>query len=152
MSSIFNECPDFGEDTLEVKRLVAEATLPTRAHEADGGYDVYAVRNAILAPQERLKIGAGVAVAIPLGYVGLLTGRSSLNASGIAASLGIIDSGYTGEISAILENRSGRLVDIQQGDRIGQLVIVPVFTGAVKEVTELPASDRGAGGFGSTGK
>lgn len=124
--------------------------LPTRAHREDAGFDLYSPINAVLCGgTTRIKLG--VCVEIPKGYVGFIMGRSSLNKKGIACLTGVIDSGYTGEIAVIL-NSVGALAKINKGDRIAQLVVAKLadIDDAVA-VDSLEDSERGAGGFGSTG-
>jgi dUTP pyrophosphatase len=124
--------------------------LPTRAHREDAGFDLYSPINAVFCGgTTRIKLG--VCVEIPKGYVGFIMGRSSLNKNGIACLTGVIDSGYTGEIAVIL-NSVGALARIKKGDRIAQLVIAKLadIDDAIA-VDSLEDSERGAGGFGSTG-
>lgn len=124
--------------------------LPTRAHREDAGFDLYSPINAALCGgTTRIKLG--VCVEIPKGYVGFIMGRSSLNKKGIACLTGVIDSGYTGEIAVIL-NSVGALARIKKGDRIAQLVVAKLadIDDAIA-VDSLEDSERGAGGFGSTG-
>lgn len=124
--------------------------LPTRAHKEDAGFDLYSPINAVLCGgTTRIKLG--VCVEIPKGYVGFIMGRSSLNKKGIACFTGVIDSGYTGEIAVIL-NSIGALARIKKGDRIAQLVVAKLadIDDAVA-IDSLEDSERGAGGFGSTG-
>jgi len=141
--------------TLRVRRLDARARLPTRAYPGDAGLDLYAVEPGRLVPGERASIRTGVAVEIPDGQAGLVLPRSGLAAKhGIAVvnAPGLIDPGYRGEVRVLLLNtdRSAPF-EIAPGDRIAQLVLVRVETPAVVEVDELALSERGAGGFGSSG-
>lgn len=124
--------------------------LPTRAHREDAGFDLYSSIDAVLCGGTTL-IKLGVCVEIPKGYVGFIMGRSSLNKNGVACLTGVIDSGYTGEIAVIL-NSVGALAKINKGDRIAQLVVAKLadIDDAVA-VDSLEDSERGAGGFGSTG-
>jgi dUTP pyrophosphatase len=141
--------------TLRVRRLDARARLPTRAYPGDAGLDLYALEDGLLGPGERASIRTGVAVEIPDGHAGLVLPRSGLAADhGIALvnAPGLIDAGYRGEVCVLLLNtdRSVPFV-LATGARIAQLVLVRVETPAVVEVEELPLSERGAGGFGSSG-
>jgi dUTP diphosphatase len=141
--------------TLRVRCLDARARLPTRAYPDDAGLDLYALEDGVLAPGERASIRTGIAVEIPGGEAGLVLPRSGLAARhGIALvnAPGLIDSGYRGEIRVLLLNtdRSASF-SIASGDRIAQLLLVKVQTPAVVEVEELAVSERGAGGFGSSG-
>jgi len=141
--------------TLRVRRLDARAVLPTRAYPGDAGLDLYALDQHVLAPGDRASIATGISVEIPGGQAGLVLPRSGLAARhGIAIvnAPGLIDSGYRGEIRVLLLNTDrGEPFTIAAGDRIAQLVLVRVETPAVEEVDELALSERGAGGFGSSG-
>lgn len=136
---------------MELKfKVLDNGTLPTRAHREDAGFDLYSPINAILCGgTTRIKLG--VCVEIPKGCVGFIMGRSSLNKKGIICLTGVIDSGYTGEIAVIL-NSVGTLARIKKGDRIAQLVVAKLadIDDAVA-VDSLEDSERGTGGFGSTG-
>ena len=139
---------------LQVKRLRADATVPTRAYEGDAGLDLASCERVELAPGERALVGTGLAVAIPDGHAGFVQPRSGLAARhGIAVlnSPGLVDAGYRGELKVVLLNtdRNERFV-VEPGMRIAQLVVVPVVLPEPREVTELPASDRGERGFGSS--
>jgi dUTP pyrophosphatase len=144
-----------GPEPLRVRRLDEQALLPSRAYPGDAGLDLYAVEEAVLAPGERASIGTGVAVEIPDGQAGLVLPRSGLAARhGITLvnAPGLIDSGYRGEIRVLLLNTdSEEAFTVARGERIAQLVLVRVQTPDVVEVDELALSERGAGGFGSSG-
>jgi dUTP pyrophosphatase len=140
---------------LKVRRLDARARLPTRAYPGDAGLDLYALEDGVLGPGERASIRTGVAVEIPDGRAGLVLPRSGLAAKhGVALvnAPGLIDAGYRGEVRVLLLNTDRAApFEIAPGDRIAQLVLVRVETPAVVEVQELALSERGAGGFGSSG-
>jgi len=140
---------------LPVKRLHPDATLPSRAYAGDAGLDLHAVEAITLEPGARASVGTGIAVAIPEGQGGLVLPRSGLAArSGIALvnAPGLIDAGYRGEIRVLLLNTDRDTpCAIAAGDRIAQLVLIRVETPATVEVEELPDSERGTGGFGSSG-
>jgi len=128
--------------------------LPSRAYESDAGLDLSACEMVELGPGERAAVGTGLSVAIPEGHAGFVQPRSGLAARhGIAVlnSPGLIDAGYRGEVKVVLLNtdRTERFV-VEPGMRIAQLVVVPVALPEPKEVTELPDSDRGEKGFGSS--
>lgn len=143
------------------------AKMPTRAHETDAGLDLYAPYDFIL-PQSsasteetldgfRAKAGCrtvntGVHVEIPAGYVGMIKSKSGLNVNRGVISEGVIDSGYTGSIRVKLYNLGKDEVFIEKGQKISQLVILPIITPELELVDSLEATDRGEGGFGSTGK
>lgn len=141
--------------TLKVRRLDPRAVLPTRAYPGDAGLDLYALEDHHLGPGERAPIGTGICVEIPDDQAGLVLPRSGLAARhGIALvnAPGLIDSGYRGEIRVLLLNTDrSEPFAISAGDRIAQLVLVRIETPAVEEVDELGLSERGAGGFGSSG-
>jgi len=139
---------------LPVQRLREGATLPRQATPGDAGYDLHSAEETYVHRGSRRLISTGIAVAIPEGYAGIIKPRSGLASKhGIDVLGGVIDSGYRGEIGVILQshNSVGSL-KIDAGDRIAQLVIVPVATLDVIEVDTLPGGTvRGTGGFGSTG-
>jgi dUTP pyrophosphatase len=139
---------------LQVRRVHAEATVPTRAYEGDAGLDLSACERVELGPGERAVVSTGLTVAIPDGHAGFVHPRSGLAAShgiGILNSPGLVDAGYRGELKVILLNtdRSEPFV-VEPGMRIAQLVIVPVALPDPVEVAELPGSERGEKGFGSS--
>jgi dUTP pyrophosphatase len=141
---------------LPIVRLREEASLPGRAYAGDAGFDLAACERVELGPGERAVVPTGLAVAIPDGYAGFVQPRSGLAARhGIAVvnSPGLIDSGYRGEIRVVLLNtdRERRFV-ADPGERIAQLVVLPVPELEPVEVDELPASERGVRGFGSTAR
>ncbi len=138
-----------------VTRLRDDAVLPARAYPGDAGLDLVACERHEIGPGERALVGTGIAVAIPDGHAGLVTPRSGLAAKNgvtIVNAPGLVDSGYRGELRVILHNTDRRepLV-VEPGMRIAQLVVVAVPEAVLREVDELPASERGASGFGSSG-
>jgi dUTP pyrophosphatase len=141
---------------LPVQRLDPEMALPAYAHEGDAGLDLCSSQDASIGPGERTVVGTGLAVAIPDGYVGLVTPRSGLAVRvGLSAvnTPGVVDAGYRGEVRLILVNHDPKdPIEIRRGDRVAQLLVVPVAFAEVVEVSELPDSGRGEGGFGSTGR
>jgi len=139
---------------LPVKRMHAGATLPTRAYEGDAGLDLSACERVELGPGERAVVSTGLAVAIPEGHAGLVLPRSGLavrHGIGVVNAPGLIDAGYRGELKVALLNtdRDERFV-VEPGMRIAQLVVVPVAMAEPNEVTDVPASERGERGFGSS--
>ncbi|MDN6350091.1 MAG: dUTP diphosphatase [Yaniella sp.] len=141
--------------TLNIQRLHADAVLPTRAHEHDAGLDLYAAERVGIPVLGRNLVGTGIAVAIPPGHVGYITPRSGLaHSNGITVlnAPGTIDSGYVGEIRVNLINHGQAPHVITPGQRIAQLVIHPIITPTVVEVDELPDTERGTNGHGSSGK
>ena len=139
---------------LEVLRLREEAVVPDRAYAGDAGLDLATCERVELEPGERTVASTGLAVAIPDGYAGFVQPRSGLAArSGVAVvnSPGLIDSGYRGEIRVVLLNTDREQTFIAEpGDRIAQLVVLPVPELVVREVDDLSASERGVRGFGSS--
>jgi dUTP pyrophosphatase len=139
---------------LPVQRLHDGATLPTRAYDGDAGLDLSACERVELGPGERAVVGTGLTVAIPDGHAGFVQPRSGLAARHgitILNTPGLVDSGYRGELKVVLLNtdRSEQFV-VEPGMRIAQLVVVPVALPEPREVTELPDSERGEKGFGSS--
>jgi dUTP pyrophosphatase len=141
--------------SLRVVRLHERATLPTRAHPGDAGLDLYASEGAALEPGERASIPTGIAVEIPPGQAGLVLPRSGLAARhgiSVVNAPGLIDSGYRGEVRVLLLNTDPvERFELRAGDRIAQLVLVRVELSQTVEVSELEPSQRGLGGFGSSG-
>ncbi len=154
--------------TLRCKKLSEHATLPTRAHDGDAGYDLYAAYNAVVPPFKTIMVKTDIAVAIPQGYYGRIAPRSSLAYNhGIRVEAGVIDSGYRSNIGVLLsKSKAGGKVPppidemimtdyyfhISRGQRIAQLIITKIETPPVVEVDSLDDTSRGQGGFGSTGK
>lgn len=127
-----------------------DANFPTRAHKNDAGLDLYATRSGWILPKCRKAFDTGFHVAIPEGYVGMLTSKSGLMMRGVT-SRGTIDCGYTGSIKAVLFNHSWKPVRIKKGQKITQLVLMPIVIPEMEVVSRLESTDRGNGGFGSTG-
>jgi dUTP pyrophosphatase len=142
-------------DELPFSRLSPEASLPGRAHPGDAGFDLRSTVDLEVGPGERAMVPTGLAVAIPEGHAGLVLPRSGLASRQgltLANAPGLIDAGYRGEvICAVVNLDRDTPVPIARGDRIAQLVVVPVADVEPAWVDELPASSRGEGGFGSTG-
>lgn len=146
------------DNPLRVHRLDPELPLPRRAHPTDAGIDLYSAQTLTLAPGERALVGTGLAVALPVGTVGLVHPRSGLAARlglSIVNAPGTVDADYRGEIKVCLINLDpGTPVEITRGDRIAQLLVQQVSLCAVEEVTDLAdlgETVRGTGGHGSTG-
>jgi dUTP pyrophosphatase len=140
---------------LPIQRLRDEAVLPERAYHGDAGLDLAACERVELAPGERAVVGTGLAVSIPQGYAGFVQPRSGLadrHGISIVNSPGLIDSGYRGELKVILINsdRSEPFV-VEAGMRIAQLVVLAVPELELNEVDELPLTERGVRGHGSSG-
>lgn len=141
---------------VKIQRLPHGHGLPLPAYATEGaaGMDVVSAEELILRPGARLAVATGFAVAIPTGYEIQVRPRSGLalkHGIGVANTPGTVDSDYRGEVKVILVNQSEDNFPIQRGDRIAQLVLAPVTLAAWEEVSELPETARGEGGFGSTG-
>ena len=142
---------------LRVKRLDHGARLPSVAHPGeDLGYDLFALQDVALIPGSVVKVRTGIAVearhpgtGAPLGL--LVRDRSSMAARGIITTGGVIDAGYRGEILILMTNLGKQLVELSAGEKIAQMIPVPVLTGTVEEAENLEASARAHQGFGSTG-
>lgn len=128
------------------------AYMPERAHSADAGYDLRSPIKCRLYAGEAVVIDTGVHVEIPVGYAGMLKSKSGLNVKHDIVGEGVIDSGYTGSIRVKLYNHGSESYMIEVGDKISQLVILPIITPDLELVEELEETDRGNNGFGSTGR
>lgn len=142
---------------IKIKKLTDTAKTPTRGSEHAAGYDLYAdVKNQVMiSPHETAKIGTGFAIEIPDGYFGAIFARSGLaTKEGLrpANCVGVCDSDYRGEYIVAIHNDSNEPRTIDPGERIAQLVVMPYLPVTFDEVTELTDTNRGEGGFGSTGK
>ena len=139
---------------LQILRLRPEARLPARAYPGDAGFDLAACERVELAPGARALVSTGIAIAVPEGYAGFVQPRSGLAARHgitIVNSPGLIDSGYRGEVKIVLLNTDReRTFVAEAGERIAQLVVLPVPALELGEADELPGSPRGARGFGSS--
>jgi len=142
---------------MEVKRLTETAVLPTKAYSGDAGFDLYADlpndRILHIQPKERVLISTGCAFAIPEGYYGRIADRSSVAwKSGCHVLAGVVDSAFRGEVKVVLVNLSRETCQIEHKQKIAQLVVTQIYTGELTEVEELNNTERGEGGFGSSGK
>jgi len=143
---------------LRVKRLAEGARLPVLAHPGeDLGYDVFALERAVLAPHETVRVRTGIAVearhpetGAPLGL--LVRDRSSLAARDLATTAGVVDAGYRGEVLIVMTNLGAATVELKAGEKIAQMIPVPVLTGPVEDVETLELSAREGKGFGSSGR
>ena len=139
---------------LPIQRLREDAVVPTRAYSGDAGLDLAACDRVELGPGERAEVGTGLAVAIPEGFAGYVQPRSGLAAKHgitIVNTPGLIDSGYRGELKVILLNTDARApFVVEPGMRIAQLVVLELPSVDPVEVDELPGSERGVRGFGSS--
>jgi dUTP pyrophosphatase len=138
-----------------IRRIDAEAPLPAYAHPGDAGADLVTTVDVVLAPGERALVPTGVAIALPAGYAAFVQPRSGLAARlglSIVNTPGTVDAGYRGEIKVLLINHDpSSEVRLRRGDRVAQLIVQRVEQARFVEVARLPGSDRGDGGYGSTG-
>lgn len=148
-------CPACGEpiDRMAVETVCAAGMLPVRAHVHDAWAGLRASECAAIGSKQFAEVSTGVRVSIPEGYVGLLAARSSLCWRGLlmANGVGIIDAGFTGEIKVPLYNARNTPSNVVAGERIAQLVILPCMLPTFRRVDKLEDTERGEGGFGSTG-
>jgi dUTP pyrophosphatase len=139
---------------LSFRKLRDDAVVPSRAYNGDAGLDLASCERVLLAPGERATVGTGLAVAVPEGYAGFVQPRSGLAARHgitIVNAPGLVDSGYRGELRIVLLNTDAReAFVVEPGMRIAQLVVVPVASAEPLEVEELPETERGVRGFGSS--
>ncbi|UTT50312.1 MULTISPECIES: dUTP diphosphatase [Rhodococcus] len=140
---------------IPLRRLDPELPVPTRAHPGDAGVDLCTSADVTLGPGERALVGTGIAVALPVGTVGLIHPRSGLAAKfglSVVNTPGTVDAGYRGEIKVCLINHdTERAVELRRGDRIAQLLVQRVELVDFVEVDELDDTARGSGGYGSSG-
>jgi dUTP pyrophosphatase len=138
--------------TIKIKKIHPEAILPSYAHPSDAGMDFFALEDVTLQPNERKAIPTGISMAIPPGYVGLFWDKSGIAFNfGIKTMAGVIDSGYRGEIKIVVHNLSNKPYTFKKGTKVAQMLIQPVEQKQILEVEELDETERGEGGFGSSG-
>ena len=137
---------------LRVKKLTQDATLPTRGSGGAVGYDLYSTEEVVVPPTHRALVGTGIAIVLPVGVYGRVAPRSGLAVKyGIQVGAGVIDPDYTGEIKVVLFNHGDKDFEVKKGDRVAQLILERCETPEVEEVGAVEETERGAGGFGSTG-
>lgn len=133
-------------------KLLENGIMPTKAHESDAGYDLYSTEDVMLYARGSVIIDTEVCMQIPHGYAGLLVSKSGLNVKYGITSTGLIDAGYTGTIKVKLYNNSNDDYWICKGDKISQIMILPIFKEDLEIVESLEDTDRGTNGFGSSGR
>ena len=133
-------------------KLDPGSCMPTRAHNTDAGLDLFSPVRQVIRANDWVSIDTGVHVEIPEGHVGMITSKSGLMANEGITSRGTIDCGYTGSIKAVLFNHSRKDYIVEKGQKITQLVIMPIITPEPEVCCSLTQTERGNGGFGSTGK
>ncbi len=138
---------------LKIKKMHPDATIPHIAHEGDAGFDLISPEKFVVTPGERVSVPTGIAMEIPYGYAGLIWEKSGLSHKyGLKTMGGVIDAGYRGEVKVGMINLSKETYTFEKGHKIAQMIIQKVEDVVVEEVDELSTSERGTGGFGSTGK
>ena len=142
----------YGYKHFEVKLLHDSAKPPTKGHMYDAGWDLYAFETVSIPAGATVLVSTGIAMSIPKGYSGLIWDRSSMGVKGIHRHAGVIDCNYRGEVKVCLHNTTKEPYHIEKGDRIAQMLIQEAPTFIQHVVHELDSTDRGDGGFGSTGK
>jgi|TARA_R110000824_G_C15184958_1_gene674155 dUTP pyrophosphatase len=138
--------------TIPVKKLFDVAKIPTKANVSDAGYDLYSIEKVKIWAGETVLVSTGISMKIPEGYVGLIWDRSSMGVKGIHRHAGVIDSGYRGHIKVCLHNTTKDVYHVECGDRIAQIVIQQCPHFELCLVDSLDNTERGSGGFGSTGR
>lgn len=137
---------------IKYTKLDESAKAPTRAHESDAGNDLYALEDFQMFPGQTKLIKTGIAVEIPEHAYGQVASRSSLARKGVFVTGGVIDAQYRGEVGVLLNNLSDEKLEFRKGDKIAQLVILPIIETTWVESTALSGSNRGSNGFGSSGR
>ena len=138
---------------LKIKKLIEDAIIPKYATKDDAGMDLFSIENVELEPMQRAQVGTGIAMEIPEGHVGLIWDKSGLSHKfGIKTLGGVVDSGYRGEIKVGVINLGKEKYIFEKGHKVAQMIIQKKETPEIVEATELNNSERGEGGFGSTGK
>lgn len=138
---------------LRIAKLEKDAIIPTKSNKTDAGYDLHAIEETVIPARGRSLVRTGIAMAIPEGYAGLIWPRSGTAVkAGLDVLAGVVDSGYRGEVCVVLQNHSDTDYTIRKGDRAAQMLIQKVGCVTVLLVSSLDETDRGTGGFGSTGK
>lgn len=152
-SSLPGDIKPWNGKPVSIKRLDPSAVMPTRANKTDAGYDLYALEDVQVPAINHKIIKTGISIAIPVGYVGLIWPRSGLAyKNGLDVFAGVIDSGYRGDVGVILYNSRLQHYQVKKGDRVAQILFQKIEDFDLVEVDSLDDTDRGSGGFGSTGK
>ena len=138
--------------SLRIKKLTYDAIIPTRGSGSAVGYDLYSTDEVVIPPTHRALVGTSVAIVLPPGVYGRVAPRSGLTVKhGIQVGAGVVDPDYTGEVKVVLFNHGDKDFEVKRGERIAQLVLEKCDTPDVEEIGLLEETERGAGGFGSTG-
>ena len=148
------ELVEYKNMKLKIKKIDDSAIIPNYAHNTDSGMDLYSIEDKIIRPSETALIKTGLKIELPANTEAQIRPKSGIalkHSVTVLNTPGTIDEGYTGEIQVILINHGERLYKINKGEKIAQMVIMPVIRVQVEEVNELQETSRGLGGFGSTG-
>ncbi len=138
---------------VKIKRLNEKAVMPTKAHPTDAGFDLYVSGKVTIPANGRALIPTDIAMAIPDGYYGMVVGRSGNTIKrGLVGMTGIVDAGYRNGIGIMAFNMTDTDIIIEQGERAGQIVLTPILQCDLEDTDQLTETDRGTGGYGSTGK
>lgn len=136
---------------IKIKKLHPNAIIPKYAHIGDAGMDLFSIEDLILKPKHRVLVKTGLSIELPKGYVALIWDKSGIAKDGITTLAGVGDAGYRGEYKIVLINLSSKDYKIKKGQKIAQVLIQKIENPEIEEVNELSKTERGAGGFGSTG-
>ncbi len=137
---------------LKIKKLNQEAIIPNYSYDDDAGFDLFSVEDLEIKPNQRVQVPTGIALQIPIGFVGLIWDKSGLSHNfGLKTLGGVVDSGYRGEVKVGIVNLSDEIYVVKKGQKIAQMIIQQKETCEIEEVDELDNSERGEGGFGSSG-
>ena len=137
---------------IKIKKVNPDAIIPNYAHSGDAGMDIYSCEDCSINPKERFLVSTGLSIELPEGYVSFIKDKSGIAyKKGITTMAGVIEYTYRGEYKVLLFNTSDEVYTIKKGEKIAQLVILPVTTAEIEEVSELSDTPRGEGSFGSTG-
>ncbi len=146
------EKPEENKMKVKVKKIGNDSILPHRAYDNDAGADLFSIERVEIHPHDSAKIKTGISIALPKKTAGLIWGKSSVETRGLIVTAGLIDEGYRGEVIICMQNLTDKIQIIEKGDKVAQLLVIPVYYPSFKETKELPSSKRGIFGFGSTGK
>lgn len=137
---------------IKIKKLNPDAIIPSYAHKGDAGLDIFSIENKVIKSGERKVIGTGISVEFEEGYVALVWDKSGLAGNeGLKTMGGVIDNNYRGEYKIIIYNTSEKDYEVKKGQKIAQILIQKVINAEIEEVESLSETERGKGGFGSTG-
>ena len=137
---------------IKIKKLREDTIMPKYGHKGDAGMDMYALEDALVLPGEHHRFFHGFALEFPEGYVAIVKDKSSISKAGLHTMGGVFDSGFRGEYNTHLVNLSQKAYKVEKGDKISQLLVLPVVSVELEESGSLSDSKRGVGAFGSTGR